>query len=153
MSTFSLVKALHILGVVLWIGGVAFVTLILIPSIRRLNHLENQYVFFEKIEHRFAWQARFTTLLTGITGFYMVEELDAWGRFLMMEFWWMHAMVIVWFIFTLMLFVLEPLFLHKQFIVLSKKEPQRLMQRVQFLHHLLLIISLITLLGAMLGTH
>jgi uncharacterized membrane protein len=153
VDSFSIAKALHILGVVLWIGGVAFVTFILIPAIRRLDHLENQYDFFEKIEHRFAWQARFTTLLTGITGFYLTYELNAWSRFMSLEFWWMHAMVLVWLIFTLMLFVLEPLVLHKAFKEQSIKNPKTLMKKVYVLHLLLIGISLITILGAMIGTH
>lgn len=153
MSGYSIAKAIHILGVVLWIGGVAFVTFILIPAIRRLDNLENQYTFFEKIEHKFAWQARFTTLMTGISGFYLVEILGAWSRFLYLKFWWMHAMVLVWFVFTLMLFVLEPLFLHKLFMKLSKEDPENLMRRVQVLHYFLVILSLITVVGAMLGSH
>ena len=33
---------------------------------------------------------------------------DAWDRFRHAGYWWMHAMVLVWVVFTLMLFVLEP---------------------------------------------
>ena len=32
---FGLARALHVMGVVLWIGGVAFVTTVLIPSLRK----------------------------------------------------------------------------------------------------------------------
>lgn len=48
----------------------------------------------EYIENRFAAQARFTTLITGLSGFYMVYILDAWSRFTELRYWWMHAMVI-----------------------------------------------------------
>jgi uncharacterized membrane protein len=30
-------RALHVVGVVLWIGGVAMVTLVLIPAVRRMG--------------------------------------------------------------------------------------------------------------------
>lgn len=150
---YQVLKALHVLGVVLWIGGVAFVTFILIPAIRKLDNIENQYIFFEKIEHKFAWQARFTTLLTGITGFYLTYDLNLWFRFSMIQYWWMHAMVIVWFVFTLMLFVLEPLFLHKLFLKQAKEDPAGLMKRVQVLHIGLILISLITVMGAVYGSH
>jgi uncharacterized membrane protein len=30
-------RALHVLGVVLWIGGVAFVTTVLLPAVRRIK--------------------------------------------------------------------------------------------------------------------
>lgn len=153
MTIYAALKALHILGVVLWIGGVAFVTFILIPAIRRLDHIEDQYIFFEKIEHRFAWQARFTTLLTGASGFYLIHEMNVWERFKHLEFWWMHAMLLIWLLFTLMLFVLEPLFLHKYFKEQSKKNPKALMKRIQWLHLVLISLSLITVAGAMLAVH
>src|SRR6516165_9087229 len=38
--------------------------------------------------------------------------------------WWMHAMVGVWFVFTLMLFVAEPLFLHRRLLGRAKVEPE-----------------------------
>jgi len=41
----------------------------------------------------------------------MTYELDLWSRFSMPGYWWMHAMVFVWFLFTVMLFVAEPLIL------------------------------------------
>lgn len=153
MDIFILARALHILGVVLWIGGVSFVTLVLIPAIMRLDSDENQYLFFEKIEHRFAWQAKISTLLTGVTGFYMIHELDVWSRFMSIEFWWMHAMVFVWLVFTVMLFILEPFFLHKVFREQSIKHPKTFMNKVYRLHLFLLSISLITIIGAMLATH
>lgn len=65
-------RTLHILGVVLWIGGVGFVTTVLLPSVRRMKSPEERVAFFEAIEGRFAWQARATTLLVGASGFYLV---------------------------------------------------------------------------------
>jgi uncharacterized membrane protein len=153
ISQYSLAKALHMLGVTLWIGGVAFVTFILIPAIQKMDSIKDQYSFFEKIEHRFAWQSRFTTLLTGLSGIYLVDLLDIWDRFQYFEFWWMHAMVLIWVLFSLMLFLFEPFFLHKYFLSLVQTQPKRLMAKVYYLHLFLIIMSLITILGAMIGTH
>jgi uncharacterized membrane protein len=102
---------LHVLAVVVWIGGVSMVTTILLAAIRRSYPAAERFQVFHALEQRFATQARFTTVLAGASGFYMVWRLDAWDRFRFAEFWWMHAMVLTWLIFTLMLFVLEPLFL------------------------------------------
>jgi uncharacterized membrane protein len=76
-----LVRALHVLGVVLWIGGVAFVTTVLLPSVRRMKSSEERVAFFEAVEGRFAWQARATTLLVGATGFHLTAAWDLWDRF------------------------------------------------------------------------
>jgi len=68
---------------------------------------------FERIESRFSLQAKVTTLLTGLSGFYMLHVLDAWSRYAEPRFWWIHAMTLVWVIFTLILFVIEPLLMHR----------------------------------------
>lgn len=146
-------RVLHVLGVVLWIGGVAMITTVLLPVIRRLKTQQERIEFFKKVEHRFAWQARFTTLITGLSGFYLVYKLNLWQRFMHIEYWWMHAMVLVWFIFVLMLFVLEPLILHDYFIQRARSDPDNTFKAIIRMHWVLLILSLITIAGAIAGSH
>ncbi len=153
METFFLARVLHVLAVVLWIGGVAMVTMVLIPAVRRFKSKREQVAFFEQIEGRFARQARVTTLLTGVTGFYMLYVMDGWDRLWHRSFWWLHAMIAVWLIFTLMLFVLEPLFLHHWFLKNAEKDPDGTMRLIQRLHWFLLSISLLTIAGAVAGSH
>lgn len=148
----ALARTLHVLAVVLWIGGVAMVTLVLLPAVRRFKQPEEQVAFFEQVEGRFAAQSRWTTLLAGISGFYMLDLLG-WQRLLLTEFWWIHAMIAVWAIFTLMLFVLEPLFLHRWFLRRAQAAPERTIRLIQLLHWFLLGISLITIAGAVSGSH
>jgi uncharacterized membrane protein len=146
-------RVIHILGIVLWIGGVAMVTTVILPAVKKLKTPEERVEFFEKIEGRFQKQALFTTFLTGASGVYMIFMMNAWARFLDLRFWWMWAMVFVWLIFTLMLFVLEPLFLKKRLIEKAKTDPEGTFKRIQKLHVVLLLISLITVAGAMAGSH
>lgn len=153
MMEFVLPRVLHILGVVLWIGGVAMVTTVLLPAVARLKSGAEQVAFFEEIESRFGHQAKFTTLLTGLSGFWLLSKLHAWERFAQVEYWWLHAMVAVWGLFTLLLFVLEPLFLHRWFQESAKQRPQATFRIIQRLHILLLSISLITIAGAVAGSH
>ncbi|PWT76596.1 MAG: hypothetical protein C5B46_00910 [Proteobacteria bacterium] len=153
MVELTLARALHVLGVVLWIGGVAMVTTVLLPATRRLKSAEERVTFFERVEAGFARQARWTTLLTGGSGFYLAYVLDAWDRFRQPSFWWMHAMVAVWALFTLMLFVLEPVWLHRWFEASARREPERTFALIQRLHWFLLTISLITVFGAVFGSH
>lgn len=153
MDGFLLARALHVLGVVLWIGGVAFVTTVLLPATRRMKSAEERVAWFEEAESRFAAQARVSTLVTGISGFYLVHTLDAWERFAQPAFWWMHAMVAVWVIFTLMLFVLEPLVLHRRFLERARRDPEGSFALVQRMHWVLLSLSLATVFGAAAGSH
>ena len=78
---FGLARALHVVCVVLWIGGVAFVTTTLIPSLRKMTDTDKRLLLFEQLEGKFAFQARIVTLVTGLTGFYMLEYMQAWGRY------------------------------------------------------------------------
>jgi uncharacterized membrane protein len=153
VNEFGIARALHVLAVVLWIGGVAFATTVLLPAVRRAQAPAERLAFFDHIERRFAWQARITTLLAGITGFWMTHRYGLWARFADPAFWWMHAMVLVWAIFTLMLFVLEPLALHRWLEARNKRDPEGTFALVQRLHWVLLALSLITVAGAVAGAH
>jgi len=110
---FVLARIFHVLAVVLWIGGVGFVTTVLIPSISKTEEPAVRLKIFEAIETKFGFQAKLTTLIAGISGVYMLEVTDGWSRYLNYEFWWLHLMTFVWAVFTLVLFILESLFLQK----------------------------------------
>ncbi len=145
-------RVVHVLSVVLWIGGVAFVTTVLIPAIRRHPNPEERGEIFEQFESRFALQAKVTTFLAGASGFYLLYEMDAWARYLDPSFWWVHLMTFVWFAFTLVLFVLEPAFLHRYFLEQAKKDPERAFAFLQRMHWVLLTLSLTAIVGAVAGT-
>lgn len=156
MDYFILARVLHVLGVVLWIGGVAMVTMVLMPVIRRMESesTHDGVEFFERVERRFAWQARGTTLLTGLSGFYMLHLMDGWGRYQILPgYWWLHAMTAVWVIFTLVLFILEPLVLHRLALKYLQRSPQKTFAVIHSFHWVLLTVSLITVAGAVAGSH
>lgn len=150
---FILARALHVVGVVLWIGGVAFVTTVLIPALRRLPDATDRYRLFESLEGRFAFQARVVTLVTGISGFYMMEFMSAWERYLQPQFWWIHLMTVIWVVFTLILFVLEPLVLHRWFAEQAARDSDHAFLWLHRMHKILLTLSLVAVLGAVAGSH
>jgi uncharacterized membrane protein len=152
MPDFIFARVLHVLAVVLWIGGVGMVTTVLLPAIRRSYPAPERFGVFHAMEQRFASQSRWTTAAAGASGLYMVWRLDAWDRFQSAGFWWMHAMVLTWVVFTLMLFVAEPLFLDR---VLSRRAavaPEATYRLVEWLHRGLLALSLMTVAGAVAGS-
>ena len=153
MDEVTVARALHVFGVVLWIGGVGFVTTVLLPAVRRLGTPEERLALFDAVERRFAWQARITTFLTGLTGIDLLIRLNLWERFGSIRYWWMDAMVFVWLLFTLMLFVAEPLFLHRWLMIRAKAKPESTFRLVERLHWFLLTLSLVTIPGAVAGSH
>jgi len=150
---FGLARAVHVVGVVLWIGGVAFVTTTLIPSLRKMADTDKRLALFEQLEGKFAFQARIVTVVTGLTGFYMLEYMQAWERYQQLQFWWIHLMTLVWLIFTIVLFVLEPLVLHRRFKEMATENSDRAFTLLQRMHRVLLLLSLITVFGTVAGVH
>jgi len=150
-GTLVIARVLHVVGVVLWIGGVAFVTTVVIPTLRRLPSGEERLRLFEAIEGRFSTQAKVVTAVTGVAGFYMVQGLHAWGRYQDPSFWWVHLMTFVWLVFTLVLFVLEPLYLDRWFKDFAERDSDRAFRLLHRFHVLLLVVSLIAIAGAVAG--
>jgi uncharacterized membrane protein len=150
---FVIARAIHILGIVLWIGGVAFVTTVLIPSIQRNANHEDRLALFESLEGQFSFQAKIMTLMTGLSGVYMLEVMNAWSRYLSYQFWWLHLMTFVWVIFTVVLFVLEPLVLHKWFHRQAVENSDKAFTVLQTMHIILLCLSLVAIASAMAGSH
>ncbi len=153
MDDLVVARVIHVLSIVHWIGGVAMVTFVLLPAVRFQAQPASRVAQFEAIERRFALQARITTLLAGLSGFWMTYRLHAWERFADPSFWWMHAMVAIWAVFTLVLFALEPLFLHAWFLRQASVAPERTFALIQRLHWVLAGASLITVAGAVAGSH
>jgi len=156
MSVFDqavLARILHILAVTLWIGGVAFVTTVLIPALRNLPDENQRLELFERLEGRFALQAKITTLLTGLSGLWMLDYLNAWSRYLEPQFWWLHLMTFIWLLFSMVLFVLEPLYLQKLFQRLATQNSAKAFQRLHLMHIILLSLSLLAIAAAMAGSH
>ncbi len=152
-SYFILARVFHVVGVVLWIGGVAFVTTVLLASLKQSPNGETRLKLFEQLEGKFAFQARITTLITGLSGFYMLEAMNAWGRYQHLQFWWLHLMTFVWFIFTLVLFVLEPLFLRRRFHQRAMLDSDKAFALIHRMHRVLLTLSLLSVVGAVAGAH
>jgi uncharacterized membrane protein len=138
---------------VLWIGGVAMVTTVIIPAVKRMKNKEDKINTFETIEGRFSLQAKITTIFTALSGFYMLHILNGWHRYLELKYWWITAMTIVWLLFTLVLFVLEPLVLHKLYKKHTDQDPDKAFNFIHRFHWVLLLLSIITIIGAVAGSH
>lgn len=151
MDDFTIARVIHVVSVLLWIGGVGFVTLVVIPYIRQGYAPDERLAAFHRVEGRFAPQARIWVLLAGLSGFWMTWRGQMWDRFSDPTDWWMWAMLGVWLVFALMLFVIEPLFLHRR--MRASCDPEADFRRLDRVHRLLLTASLVAVAGAVGGSH
>ena len=148
----ELARALHVLAVAHWIGGVAFVTLVALPLARAAPDAKHGWALFEAIENRFAAQVRLSIPVAGLTGLWMTWRLDLWASFPEPSFWWLDAMVIVWILFATIVFVIEPL-ASDRIAALAARDPAALLRRVARAHYLLLAAAAVTIVGAVAGAH
>ncbi|MHB8253023.1 MAG: hypothetical protein ACYDEV_04855 [Acidiferrobacter sp.] len=153
MESFPIIPillALHVLSVVLWIGGVAFVTTVLLPALVRLPASERFGVFME-IERRFGAQARILVIVAGATGADLMVRQHWLGLLGHLQTWWLDAMIALWILFALFLFVLEPGLLHRRLARLAQQDSER--ARILLLrgHTILLIVAIVVIVGAVLG--
>lgn len=153
MDDLTIARAIHILSIVIWMGGVAFVTVVLIPILRRTSFQQDQLTIFNTVENRFASIARVMVLLAGISGLYMTHKLEAWNRFFQVQFFWMHAMVFVWSLFFLALFVIEPFILKNHGRMVKDGHSITNLRKTQIVHSVILALSLITIVISVLGAH
>lgn len=139
----TLARAIHVLAVVHWIGGVAAVTTIVLPRARELPDAKEAVAFFEAFERRFAGQARVLILLAGLSGLYMLIKMNAWDRFQSAAFWWMHLMVAVWILFALMIYIIEPLLVHRKFHEFALRQKDHAFALATKFHMIALVMSAI----------
>jgi uncharacterized membrane protein len=145
-------RAIHVVAVVVWVGGVWMVTTVVLPAMRR-RPPDRWLGEFDAIEHRFAPQARVAIALVLLSGLYMLYAYDLWDRFAQAGFWWMNLMVGVWALFALILFVIEPLFLGRIVRRCAATEPATTLTRLLWTHRALLILALAATFAAVGGAH
>lgn len=152
MHDVAVARALHVLAVVIWVGGITMVTTIVLPAVRRGDLGADRLAAFQAIERRFVWQVRTAVIVVGASGFYMVVQADLWDRFRSAAFWWMHAMVFLWALFAVGLFVIEPFILDHRLRQWATTRPDRSFAWLQTAHWVLLALSLVTVGGAVAGS-
>lgn len=150
MDDLVIARILHVLGVVHWIGGLAFVTLVILPLARRRG--ADGVALFEAVERRFSGQVRLSVLLVGASGFWMTWRMEAWDHFHDPASWWMGAMLALWLFFMLLLFVVEPL-VEGRVAASARRYPDAALKRLARMHGVLLLAAAVTLLGAVGGAH
>jgi uncharacterized membrane protein len=152
LNDIELARALHVLFITHWIGGVAFVTLVALPLASAREDAREGWALFEAIEKRFSAQVRWSIPLAGATGLWMVWRLDLWGQFGDPTFWWLDAMALIWAVFMALVFVVEPM-ARTRLAAEAARDPGPVLRRVLRAHIVLLSAAIITILGAVAGAH
>ena len=145
MDDITIARAVHVLAVVHWIGGLSFVTAVILPI--------RDKALFQEVERRFSAQVKVSVPLAGLSGLYMTWKLDAWTRFLQPASWWLTAMALLWLLFMAMLFVVEPLALRHGFAGRLSGDASGTLAVLQRAHSILLALGLAVVAAGVAGAH
>lgn len=156
MTALGVAIGIHVLGVLWWIGGLAFVTFVVLPLLRK-GTLGNVQSGFRLIEGRFAPQVKIAILLVGASGLYMLHVRQLWTAMITSpsHYWYLWGMLIYWTWFVLMLFVLGPSGLLRKLMKGSGKDNngEKAWKRLHVIHAVLFIIGIVIIFGAVSGIH
>jgi uncharacterized membrane protein len=138
-----LLIAFHVLGVVIWIGGVAFVTMIVFPMIVRMEGSLEKMLLFQGMEHRFAKTAKFSVFIVGLTGGWLLSATGEWRNLFTIQGIGPTLMLIVWTFYVLVL-----IFEGKLFKIIFRGKAQqdttKVFYRLTVFHWIVLVLSLLT---------
>jgi uncharacterized membrane protein YhaH (DUF805 family) len=81
----------------------------------------------------------------------MIVKLDGWGRFGRVSFWWLDLMVAVWVLFALMVYVFEPLVIHRLFHDFALRDKHRAFALTARFHVVALCVSAFAVAAGVLG--
>ena len=83
----------------------------------------------------------------------MLYSYELFGKIADPRFWWLGAMIGLWAIFTIMLFIAEPLFLHAWFDARARRDPDGAFRVALRGHQVLSSVAVVTVLGGVGGAH
>jgi len=152
-ALFVLARVLHVISIVLWIGGVAFLALVVVPTLRQRPKEDESLAILFAIEGRFKAQAKIVTAITGLSGFFMLYWLDAWDRYLDLSYWWVHLMTLIWLFFSAMLFAVEPAQEKHDLEQKTNRNPAVTFKFLNRMLNILTFLSVLAIAGAINGVH
>jgi uncharacterized membrane protein len=138
---------IHVLSIVIWIGGVAFVTMIVFPMIQRTQSSLEQVMMFQGVEHRFSKIAKYMVITAGISGFYLIHvkglSVGAW------------IMIAVWTVYASLLFFLEKMIFKKLFTKPSGEslDTKEVFRRLAVFHWVVLALSFTAVAAGIVAGH
>jgi len=138
-----LLIALHVVVVVLWIGGVAFVTINIFPILMRMEDSLEKVRYFQAVENRFARQARLYALIAGITGAGILFFENGWSGILSKRGLGIILMILAWLVYVFILTFEKGIF--KVLFSDKVQDVSRIFFKMNIFHWFILTISFLAI--------
>jgi len=137
---------IHVLSIIIWIGGVAFVTMVTFPMILRMDKSLEMVMMFQGTEHRFGKIAKVMVILAGLSGLYLINEKGtSFGVWLM---------IVIWSLYAALLFGLEKMIFKKLFGQPSNDmDTKKVFNILQTFHWVVLGLSCLAVIAGVYAGH
>ncbi len=136
----AILLIIHVIAVIIWIGGVTFVTTVIFPMMYMTEGSIEKALLFQRVEHRFAGMVKWLIVIVGVTGFWLLyaqygfailAERKGLGILIMLFAWTLYATVLL----------SERKIFSKIFADPEKTDMDRALRLINAMHWALLIVS------------
>lgn len=149
----GLLTAIHVVSILLWIGGVAFVTIVVFPLILRMEGSLEKALFFQGVEHRFSrivvTPCILVSLITGVTLLLLTGE---WKILFSLSDLGPTVMILVWVLYVVILLSERRIF-RAIFIQKESARIETVFRRLTVFHWFILGLSLLAVFVGVLAAH
>jgi uncharacterized membrane protein len=136
----AILLIIHVICVIIWIGGVAFVTTVIFPMMYKTEGSLEKALLFQRVEHRFAGLVRWLIAVVGMTGFWILSAKYGFAVLLQRRGLGIVIMIAAWALYTTVLLSERRVF-GKIFADPEKIDMDRALRMINAMHWVLLTIS------------
>jgi uncharacterized membrane protein len=136
----AILLIIHVICVIIWIGGVAFVTTVIFPMMYKTEGSLEKALLFQRVEHRFAGMVRWLIAVVGMTGFWILSAKYGFAVLLQRRGLGIVIMIAAWALYTTVLLSERRVF-GKIFADPEKIDMDRALRMINAMHWVLLTIS------------
>ena len=136
----TLLLIIHVICVIIWIGGVAFVTIVIFPMLYRTEGSLEKALLFQGVEHRFAGMVKWLIAVVGATGFWLLSDKYGFAVLFQARGLGILIMLIAWAFYTGVLLSERKIFA-RIFADPEKIDMDRALRIINMMHWFLLTVS------------
>ncbi len=136
----TLLLIVHVIGVIIWIGGVTFVTTVIFPMMEQTEGSLEKALLFQRVEHRFAGMVRWLLAIVGATGFWILFDAYGFGFLFQERGLGILIMIVAWAFYTGVLLSERKIF-GRIFADPGKIDMDRALKIINAMHWFLLAVS------------
>ena len=100
----TILLIIHVIGVIIWIGGVTFVTTVIFPMMYKTEGSLEKALLFQRVERRFSGMVKWLLAIVGLTGFILLSakysfallsRREGFGVLIMLSAWSFYALILL----------------------------------------------------------